>query len=141
MSKEVNAPFEKCFPAFSYVLSPQEERFIKHVKEFEFLDSKRSRPENMTRREYARRMALKLGTFDRCGRSLCKLGLVTKISPPEAPTCIRYRIDWEVHDKLVAIVSMTRRIDLLTQFFNYHCQKLGKSISELTDHEIASLRK
>jgi hypothetical protein len=141
MSKEVNAPFEKCFPGFSYALSPEEERFLKHLKEFEYLDSKRVSAENMTRKECARRMALKLGTFDRCGKSLCQLGIVTKISPPEAPTYVRYRIVWNVHDKLVSIVTMTRRIDLLLEFFKFHCRKLGKSIAELTDEEINTLRK
>ncbi len=141
MSREVNAPFEKCFPGFSYALTPEEERFIKHLKEFEFLDSKREQPENMTRRVQAKWMAIPLGTFDRCGKSLLELGLVTKISPPEAPTTIRYRIDWNVHDKLVAIVMITRKIDLLLTFFNHHCRQLRKSIADLTDEEINTLRK
>lgn len=52
---------------------------------------------------------------------------------------VHYRINEPVYEKLIRIVSTTRNIDRLIEFFSFHVFKLGKSIDELTDEEIARL--
>lgn len=129
--------FEKSYPGFSYVLTPEEERFLKHLKEIEFL-KKLGHKVDFTRGEYMRRMGLREYTFDQCGKSLCRLGLVVKTSN-SSRNRVHYRINEPVYEKLVRIVSTTRNVDRLIEFFSFHIFKLGKSIDELTDEEIARL--
>lgn len=127
----------KATPGFSYVLTPEEERFLKHLKEIEFL-KKLGHKVDFTRGEYMRRMGLREYTFNQCGKSLCRLGLVVKTSN-SSRNRVHYRINEPVYEKLIRIVSTTRNIDRLIEFFSFHVFKLGKSIDELTDEEIARL--
>jgi len=131
-------PFEKSFPGFSYVLSPEEERFIKHMSEIEYL-RRQGQKVDFTRAEYMKRMALREHTFERCAASLCRLGLVVK-SADSGRNRVNYRLNVPTCDRLVKIVSTTRHIDRLTQFFDFHVFKLGKSIAELTDEDVAVLK-
>ncbi|WP_418665314.1 hypothetical protein [Alistipes finegoldii] len=132
-------PSGMSFPGFSYLLSPDQERFIKHMREFEHMRSYGWNV-NFTRGEYMRRMGLREYTFDRCARSLCDLGLIQR-TEDSSRNRVHYRLVEPVFDKLVRIVSMTRNSDKLIDFFNFYCRKLGKSIPELTDEEISSLRR
>lgn len=132
-----NESFEKAHPGFSYVLSPEEERFLKHLLEIEYL-RKLGQKVDFTRAEYMKRMALKEYTFDRCGRSLCALGLALKTSD-SSRNRVHYRLNRPIYDKLVNIVSTTRNIDRLIEFFDFHVFKLGKSIEELTVEDIERL--
>ena len=74
-TKRQHAPGGLAYPGFSYLLSPEEERFLKHMKEFEYI-RRRGYSVNFTRAQYMRRMGLREYTFDRCARSLCRLGLI-----------------------------------------------------------------
>lgn len=135
--RKPNEPFEKSYPGFSYVLSPDEERFIKHMREIAFL-RRRGEKTNFTRAEYMRRMGLREYTFDRCAKSLCELGLIVKTSD-SSRNRVHYSLNEPVYDKLVRIVSTTRNIDRLIEFFAFHVFKLGKSIESLSDEEIEGL--
>lgn len=135
--KKLNEPFEKSYPGFSYLLSPEEERFLKHMKEIAFLH-RRGEKTDFTRAEYMRRMGLKEYTFDRCAKSLCELGLIVKTSD-SSRNRVHYSLDEAVYDKLVRIVSLTRNIDRLIGFFDFHVFKLGKSIEILSDEDIEGL--
>lgn len=130
--------FEKCYPGFSYLLNPEEERFLKHMKEIAFL-SRRGEKTDFTRAEYRRRMGLKEYTFDRCARTLCQMGLIIKTSD-SSRNHVHYELHEEAYDRLVQVVSATRNIDRLIEFFNFHIFQLGKSIPDLTDTEINRLR-
>ena len=129
--------FEKSYPGFSYVLSPDEERFLKLMKEIAFL-RRRGEKTDFTRAEYMRRMGLREYTFDHCAKSLCGLGLIIKTAD-SSRNKVHYSLNEPVYDKLVRIVSTTRNIDRLIEFFNFHVFKLGKSIEELNDEEIEGL--
>ncbi len=122
---------------FSYVLSPDEGRFVQHLREIEFL-RQRGHKVDYTRAEYAKRMGLREFTFDRCAKSLCRLGLVTK-TDLSSRRRVDYRIDESAYKRLVQIVSVTRNIDKLIQFFDFHVSKLGKSIGEITDEDVAGM--
>lgn len=135
--RKQNESFEKTHPGFSYILSPEEERFLKHLKEIEYL-RRLGQKVDFTRAEYMKRMALREYTFDRCGKSLCKLGLAIKTSD-SSRNKVHYRLNEPVYKRLVHIVSLTRNIDRLIQFFDFHVFKLGKSIAELTDKDIEGL--
>ena len=135
--RKSNEPFEKSYPGFSYVLSPEEERFLKHMKEIAFL-CRRGEKTDYTRAEYMRRMGLREYTFDRCAKSLCNLGLIVKTSD-SSRNRVHYSLNEPVYDKLVRIVSTTRNIDRLIAFFDFHVFKLGKSIGSLEDDEIEGL--
>lgn len=130
-------PFEKSYPGFSYVLTPDEERFLKHMKEISFL-RRRGEKTDFTRAEYMRRMGLREYTFDCCARSLCKLGLVVKTSD-SSRNRVHYDLNEPVYEKLVRIVCLTRNIDRLIEFFDFHIFKLGKSIASLREEEIGQL--
>lgn len=136
-SRKTNVSFEKSYPGFSYVLSPDEERFLKHMKEIAFL-RRRGEKTDFTRSEYMRRMGLKEYTFDRCAKSLCQLGLIRKTAD-SSRNRVHYNLNEPVYDKLVRIVSTTRNIDRLIVFFAFHVFKLGKSIESLRDEEINEL--
>lgn len=136
-AKTQNGSFEKTYPGFSYVLSPEEERFLKHLKEIEFL-KKLGQKVDFTRAEYMRRMMLKEYTFDQCGKSLCRLGLAVKTSD-SSRNRVHYQLNEPVYNKLVRIVSATRNIDRLIEFFDFHVFKLGKSIEELSDDDMEGL--
>lgn len=135
--KKQNESFEKAYPGFSYVLSPDEERFLKHLKEIEYL-RRLGQKVDFTRAEYMRRMRLKEYTFDQCGKSLCRLGLAVKTSD-SSRNRVHYRLNEPIYNKLVRIVSITRNIDRLIEFFDFHVFKLGKSIEELTDEDMEGL--
>jgi len=128
----VKAPF-----GFSYVLLPEEERFVKHLKEIEHL-RRLGHKVDFTRAEYMRRMALREHTFDRCAASLCRLGLVIKTAD-SSRNKVHYRMNEAAYKRLAEIVSMTRNVDMLTRFFDFHVFKLGKSIDQLTDEDIEGL--
>lgn len=130
--------FEKCYPGFSYLLSPEEERFLKHMKEIAFL-ARRGEKTDFTRAEYRRRMGLREYTFDRCARTLCRMGLVVKTTD-SSRNHVHYELNEEAYERLVQIVSATRNIDRLIEFFNFHVFQLGKTILELKDVEINRLR-
>jgi hypothetical protein len=137
MSRKAEKSFEKAYIGFSYVISPDEERFIKHMKEIEYL-RRLGQKVDFTRAEYARRMGLREYTLDKCAESLCRLGLVVKT----ADSCrnrVYYRLDRSAYDRLVGIVSMTRNVDKLIQFFDFHVRQLGKSVGELTGEDIEGL--
>lgn len=129
--------FEKSYPGFSYVLTPDEERMLKHLLEIEYL-RKLGHKVDFTRAEYMKRMALREYTFDRSARSLCRLGLAVKTAD-SSRNRVQYRLNSEMYLKLVHIVSLTRNIDRLVQFFDFHIFKLGKSIGELTEEDIRTL--
>jgi hypothetical protein len=132
-----NESYVKGHYGFSYIFSPEEERFIKHMQEADQL-KRRGYKADFTRAEYARRMGLREYTLDKCAESLCRLGLVVKT----ADSCrnrVYYRLDRSVYDRLVGIVSMTRNVDKLIQFFDFHVRQLGKSVGELTDDDIEGL--
>ena len=120
-----------------YLLSPEEERFLKHMKEFEYI-RRRGYSVNFTRAQYMRRMGLREYTFDRCARSLCRLGLIVK-TEDSSRNRVHYRLNEEAYERLVRIVTTTRNIDRLIAFFDLHCFKLGKDILSLTDEEIDTL--
>lgn len=136
-ARRSNESFEKCYPGFSYILTPDEERFLKHLKEIEFL-RRMGQKVDFTRAEYMRRMGLKEYTFDQCGKSLCRLGLAIKTSD-SSRNRVHYRLNEPVYEKLVRVVSTTRNIERLIGFFDFHVRKLGKSIDELTDQDIEGL--
>ncbi len=73
----INIAFLKAQVGFSYLLSPEEERVIKHLQEIEYYDSI-GYESFYSRREYARIMGLSILVFDRCVRSLCRMGLIVK---------------------------------------------------------------
>ncbi|MDR2890573.1 MAG: hypothetical protein LBV18_03080 [Alistipes sp.] len=132
-----NESFVKIPFGFSYVLSPEQERFVKHLKEIEYL-RRMGQKVDFTRAEYMKRMGLREFTFDKCAASLCRLGLVVK-SADSGRNRVNYRLNGPVYDRLAKIVSTTRHIDKLTQFFDFHVVKLGKSIEQLTDGDIEAL--
>lgn len=88
-TKRQHAPGGLAYPGFSYLLSPEEERFLKHMKEFEYI-RRRGYSVNFTRAQYMRRMGLREYTFDRCARSLCRLGLIVK---PRTAAATEYTTD------------------------------------------------
>lgn len=139
MKKKTNpaASFEKAYPGFSYILTPDQERFMKHMTEIAFL-RRRGEKTDFTRAEYMRRMGLKEYTFDRCAKSLCELGLIIKTAD-SSRNRVHYSLNEPVYDKLVRIVSTTRNIDRLIGFFAFHVFKLGKSIESLSDEQIDGL--
>lgn len=132
-----NEPFEKSYPGFSYVLSPEEERFLKHMKEIAFL-RRRGEKTDFTRAEYMRRMGLREYTFDRCAKSLCQMGLVIRTAD-SSRNRVHYDLNESTYDKLVWIVSQTRNTDRLIEFFDFHIFKLGKSIDSIREDEIRQL--
>ena len=136
-TKRQHAPGGLAYPGFSYLLSPEEERFLKHMKEFEYI-RRRGYSVNFTRAQYMRRMGLREYTFDRCARSLCRLGLIVK-TEDSSRNRVHYRLNEEAYERLVRIVTTTRNIDRLIAFFDLHCFKLGKDILSLTDEEIDTL--
>lgn len=129
--------FAKAPFGFSYILSPEEERFVKHLREIEYL-RRLGHKVDFTRAEYMRRMALREYTFDRCAASLCRLGLVVKTAE-SSRNKVNYRLNEAVYKRLAHIVSITRNVDLLARFFDFHVFKLGKSIEQLTDEDIEGL--
>lgn len=130
--------FEKCYPGFSYLLNPDEERFLKHMKEIAYL-ARRGEKTDFTRAEYRRRMGLREYTFDRCAQVLCRMGLVVKTSD-SSRNHVHYELNEEAYERLVQIVSATRNINRLIEFFNFHIFQLGKTILEVSDAEINRLR-
>ena len=136
-TKRQHAPGGLAYPGFSYLLSPEEARFLKHMKEFEYI-RRRGHSVNFTRAQYMRRMGLREYTFDRCARSLCRLGLIVK-TEDSSRNRVHYRLNEEAYERLVRIVTTTRNIDRLIAFFDLHCFKLGKDILSLTDEEIDTL--
>lgn len=130
-------PFEKSYPGFSYILTPEEERFLKHMKEIAYL-RRRGEKTEFTRSEYMRRMGLREYTFDRCARSLCELGLIVKTSD-SSRNRVHYDLNEFAYEKLVHIVCQTRNIDRLIEFFDFHVFKLGKSIGSIREEEIRQL--
>ena len=130
--------FEKCYPGFSYLLSPEEERFLKHMKEIAYL-ARRGEKTNFTRAEYRRRMGLREYTFDRCARTLCQIGLVIKTTD-SCRNYVHYELCEEAYARLVQVVSATRNVDRLIEFFNFHIFQLSKGLLDLTDEEINRLR-
>lgn len=135
--RKVNKPFEKAYPGFSYALSAEEERFLKHMLEFAYLRRKGEKTD-FTRAEYMRRMGLKEYTFDRCAKTLCELGLIVRTAECNRNR-VHYILNEPVYDKLVRIVSTTRNIDRLIEFFDYHVFILGKSIKNLSEEDIEGL--
>lgn len=137
---------EQNFPAyfvqipfgFSYLLSSDEERFLKHLLEFEWME-KMGGNLISTRVVYSQRMNIPLFTFDRCGKSLCRLGLATKSDNPSG--MIKYNLNRPVFERLTYIVSVTKNPWRLMEFFKLHITTLGKSIPDLTDEDIAALRR
>lgn len=125
-------------PGVSYLLSPEEERFLKHMLEIEYMQG-RGCDVNFTRAQYMRRMGLREYTFDRCARSLCRLGLIVK-TEESSRNRVRYRIERQAYKRLERIVRTTRSPERLIAFFDFHCAKLGKSIPEISDEEIDSLK-
>ncbi len=73
----INIAFLKAQVGFSYLLSPEEERVIKHLQEIEYFDSI-GYESFYSRREYARIMGISILVFDRCVKSLCRMGLIVK---------------------------------------------------------------
>ncbi len=129
--------FIKAHFGLSYVLSSDEERFLKHLMEIEYL-RKLGQKVDFTRGEYMKRMALREFTFDRCAKSLCRLGLIVK-SAHSSRNRVHYRLNEPTYNRLVQIVSSTRNIDRLIQFFDFHVFKLEKGIGDLTDEDIEAL--
>lgn len=137
--RERPTPCGMAYPGFSYLLSPDEERFLKHMRELEYMRGKGVEV-SLTRAEYMRWMGLREYTFDRCARSLCRLGLIRR-TEESGRNKVHYRLDKAAYERLVRIVTATRSIERLIAFFDYHCVELGKSIPELTDREIGFLRR
>ena len=133
----INIAFLKAQVGFSYLLSPEEERVIKHLQEIEYYDSI-GYESFYSRREYARIMGLSILVFDRCVRSLCRMGLIVK-TEKSSRNRVQYRINGPAYHRLVKIVSVNRNCDRLKQFFDFHILQLGKAIEEVTDEEIKRL--
>ncbi len=133
----INIAFLKAQVGFSYLLSPEEERVIKHLQEIEYYDSI-GYESFYSRREYARIMGLSILVFDRCVRSLCRMGLIVK-TEKSSRNRVQYRINGPAYHRLVKIVSVNRNCDRLKQFFDFHILQLGKTIEEVTDEDIKRL--
>lgn len=124
-TKRQHAPGGLAYPGFSYLLSPEEERFLKHMKEFEYI-RRRGYSVNFTRAQYMRRMGLREYTFDRCARSLCRLGLIVK-TEDSSRNRVHYRLNEEAYERLVRIVTTTRNIDRLIAFSICTASNWGKT--------------
>ncbi len=133
----INIAFLKAQVGFSYLLSPEEERVIKHLQEIEYFDSI-GYESFYSRREYARIMGISILVFDRCVKSLCRMGLIVK-TEKSSRNRVQYRINEPAYHRLVKIVSVNRNCDRLKQFFDFHILQLGKTIEEVTDEEIKRL--
>ena len=133
----INIAFLKAQVGFSYLLSPEEERVIKHLQEIEYYDSI-GYESFYSRREYARIMGLSILVFDRCVKSLCRMGLIVK-TEKSSRNRVQYRINGPAYHRLVKIVSVNRNCDRLKQFFDFHILQLGKTIEEVTDEDIKRL--
>ena len=131
-------PFIKTYPGISYLLSPDEERFLKHMVDIEFLE-RCGHKTDFTRREYMERMGLKEYTFDHCAKNLCDLELISKTSD-SSRNKVHYTLNRPVYDKLILIATITRNHKRLIDFFGFNILKLGRTIESITDEEIDSLR-
>jgi hypothetical protein len=133
-----NLAYLKTHVGFSYLLSAEEERVLKHMKELDYF-RRIGHKVDYTRAEYAKRMALGIITFDRCIGSLCRIGLISKIEG-SSRNKVHYSLNNPAYNRLVQIVSTTMNTDRLTQFFDFHIFQLGKTIPEITDQDIEALR-
>lgn len=136
-ANRINIAFLKAQVGFSYLLSPEEERVIKHLQEIEYFDSI-GYESFYSRREYARIMGLSILVFDRCVKSLCRMGLIVK-TEKSSRNRVQYRINGPAYHRLVKIVSVNRNCDRLKQFFDFNILQLGKTIEEVTDADIKRL--
>jgi hypothetical protein len=135
--KTETVTFLKAYYGFSYLLSPEEERIIKHLKEIDYIGSIGFNS-LYSRAGYARIMGLSVFAFDRCAKSLCRMGLLVKTENSNRNR-VQYRINGPAYHRLVRIVSVNRNSDRLKQFFDFHILQLGKTIEEVTDEEIKQL--
>lgn len=127
----------KGYVGFSYLLTPTQERFMKHM-----VDIQRQRDAgykaDYTRAEYMEMMDLKEFSFDSCAKSLLEMGLITRLAE-SSRNRVFYLLNHENFERLVDLVSATSNRTRLARYIHRNLKKLGRKISDITDEEIELL--
>lgn len=127
----------KGYLGFSLILSPAQERFLKHMADLYTLEQAGYKTD-YTRREYMEIMGLGEYVFDSTARSLLEMELIVRVSE-SSRNHVHYRLNPEGYEKLVRLASATSNHKRLISWIEFNLRKLGRTLVSVTDDEIDSL--
>lgn len=131
--------YVKAHLGFSYVLTPAQERFLKHMVELHRLKSLEAGfKTDLTRREYMKLMDLREFTFDATARELVDMGLIIRRGKSNRNR-VYYDLNTEAYERLVDLASCTSSLERLARFIDFNIKKLGRCIDSITYEEMESL--